>query len=653
MATRLFGITIFLLIILHCFDSVSEVALLYKAVQVIFLFLSGYELLIPRKHKKSYILSIRYDIFRLLLPQILIWACTWNVSYHEPDLLAVLFCTRLVYNLSHTIFFKKGKAFTRTVSWSLLFIFGMTGFFVCLFSSYANNTAVIPAAFLPVLLGNIFQHYVRPTIHSFRIYIPVLSDLISSCAGHPFVWIYVLCSDTILSGEWQAQTTALSFLYHLCMDIAMAIIIILILLQVSRKNTGSKHPDQIMCRKYLRISDIFYYITLSAALVRSTLGSTLLTELLNKDVIQWVAQFSLILIHISILTFAISLCTVKSRIQIAVEMFSLIAFFIWHRHVPNSIVILYLIALTLGATGKNLRTMLKIYIGVKVPILIAAFFASQHGFIYNKVTFGFNEIGRHSLGIINSTDCAAHILFLIIAYCILKPRNRSWKSFIDYLILLLLTEYCYHLTGARANMLWMLLAISITFIFHIGAFINWPGLCRKIFRTLCFAITPIYLFLLWISYIAVKTYGTDNSIISSITARFTDTGLIQRLLIPQRAIEKYGISLIGCVTSYPDIGYGGHTTSISNYSYIDMSYMRLLILFGIIITAALMNIFLFMNIRCVIKHEYFLFAMLVLIAFTGLIEQHLYEFYYNILILAAFSNYGGKIFRGNTRHDKA
>lgn len=657
---KTFGALVILITVFHCFAPISNfLSVLYSLLQFLFLLLAGYELLIPYRHTDSYIEAVLRDTIVLLIPQILIWIILPNADRNETNLLAAIYFIRLAFALLHILFSHSGHSMSKKITWIVM---GTAGFFgmiagllyIIVGIHISWRVISILFAFLPAVCGNMLRHTLYPSTRKTDIQhtnphldnehmpsISVLHDLHISCIQHPLLYLLAIQIDPLLITEWQMKNSVLSALIRICLDLSLVIIVILSKeLFMNTKNTRIQNGHRT-CRRYFRASSVFYYVTFGVAMFRLTLRTTMFPNVLNSAVTNFIASFSLVLLNMSILAFAVALVTVRNRAQMLFELIILIVFFIWHSIVPSSLVILYLIALVLGATGRNFRTILKIYLGVKIPILAGAFFASQHGYIYNKIVSGYNAIGRHSLGIINSTDCAAHVLFLLIAFCLLKRRGKNWKSFIIYPILLLLIEYCYHLTGARSDMIWMLITVSFSLLFHILSLRQWSEQCQTVFRTFCFILTPSYLILLWITYIAVITYGTGKGPFAFVTSHLTDTGLIQRLEIPQKAIANYGITLFGCSNTYPDIGYGGRSSQWKkiNYSYIDISYMRMLILYGILITVVLMSILLFMNIRYVLKREYYLFGILVLVALTGLVEQHLSEVQYNMLILAAFSQY--------------
>lgn len=69
-----------------------------------------------------------------------------------------------------------------------------------------------------------------------------------------------------------------------------------------------------------------------------------------------------------------------------------------------------LCVLIVGMTGRSFKALLTIAFSIGTAFMASAFAASQLGIIQDLVYTG----GRHSFGIVYCTDCAAHLLFLMI-----------------------------------------------------------------------------------------------------------------------------------------------------------------------------------------------------------------------------------------------
>ena len=89
-----------------------------------------------------------------------------------------------------------------------------------------------------------------------------------------------------------------------------------------------------------------------------------------------------------------------------------------------------LCVLIVGMTGRSFKMLLAIAFSIGTAMMAVTFAASQLGIITDLVYEG----GRHSFGIIYCTDCAAHILFLMIIYLFLR---LDALKLVEYVALLL------------------------------------------------------------------------------------------------------------------------------------------------------------------------------------------------------------------------
>jgi hypothetical protein len=106
----------------------------------------------------------------------------------------------------------------------------------------------------------------------------------------------------------------------------------------------------------------------------------------------------------------------------------------------------------LGAAGKSFRRILTIWLILATVLMAAAFFASQAGIIEDLVYKG----NRHSYGIVYCTDCAAHVLFLMISYVMLRLYNfYVW----EYGVLLFGLAFMWG-TGGKTNIAGSVLLIG-------------------------------------------------------------------------------------------------------------------------------------------------------------------------------------------------
>ena len=114
-----------------------------------------------------------------------------------------------------------------------------------------------------------------------------------------------------------------------------------------------------------------------------------------------------------------------------------------------------------------------------------------------------------------------------------------------------------------------------------------------------------------------------------------DLKLSYRMLYTSWGIRDYGFSLFGQhVTEY---GNGLTTTYNENYFFIDDSYMRILIEYGIIVFIAVLIIILLMSLRMIKKNQIIWFMLLELVCLHSFMEHHLLELAYNPFIIYLYA----------------
>ena len=85
-------------------------------------------------------------------------------------------------------------------------------------------------------------------------------------------------------------------------------------------------------------------------------------------------------------------------------------------------------ALIVGATGRSFRVILSETVFLGTVLMLCAVSASQMGIIEDLVYNG----TRHSFGIVYCTDCAAHILFLMLAWLMLRIESIRAADYLPH-----------------------------------------------------------------------------------------------------------------------------------------------------------------------------------------------------------------------------
>lgn len=322
-------------------------------------------------------------------------------------------------------------------------------------------------------------------------------------------------------------------------------------------------------------------------------------------------------------------------------------------HMLSSVVIF---VFSLAASGKSLKKILWIYIAVGTLGMILTYQASVHGII-EYLTF---ENGtKHAFGIQYSTDCAAHIFYLMMAYCILKSCYSQRLAALDLLLLGTGTLFNYCYIGARSNLVCMLLLIILTLLYDFGILgsgqevlpgaghetgtydeeggkgkITFSALIKRLSYLIGILACPGLLLLCQLAAFFYREEMTASwgSALRTMKAR---------LSMSHEAMQNYPVfTLWG--NAIRERGAGGVVDESIPYFYLDSSYIRFPMLIGWVMTLSFLLLMLGIVKRAYKKGNIYLILIFAVAAVSGVMEHHLCEFSYNFLLMLAFCSSSGR-----------
>lgn len=281
----------------------------------------------------------------------------------------------------------------------------------------------------------------------------------------------------------------------------------------------------------------------------------------------------------------------------------------------------------LGARNVDFRRVVFLYFYIGIVILAVVVFSSSIGLIQNLVYHRGNSL-RQSFGIIYPTDFAAHILYLILAYCYLYFGKIKWFQYLIFAIIAyLLILFC----NARLSAIAILLIIPVIII---GQSARKGRLASQLLASL-FWIVPAFLAYL-INFI---TYFYNGKGFEEKINHY----LSGRLYFGHLAFEKYGISLFG--KHIAEHGWGGREglrmakeSKMFSYFFVDSSFVRILIMYGFIAIVLLLLVMTFISFRSFVQQDYALASILVIVAISAVLEQRLLDLGYNPFLLALLTS---------------
>lgn len=313
----------------------------------------------------------------------------------------------------------------------------------------------------------------------------------------------------------------------------------------------------------------------------------------------------------------------------------LVAIISWRK--TNNTLLMILIAFIVGSRNIEFAKIVKYYFRINLTMLLLVITYSILGVIENLVFYR-DDIYRLSLGIDYPTDLAAYVFYLSLAYCYINYKRLNRRH---YLILAFVSLITYIITNSRLDMIAILLIIPIIWMAKIVQ-------NKSSHRNLRYIVQHYWALSLILPYIYILCtiyFNPANGILNKLNKLLSG-----RLAFGHIAIDKYGFTLFGHrITEH---GWGGikglimSHNNASQYFFIDSSYIRLAVIYGIIIGLIMVTFLVIISVRETINHEYVLPAIILLVMISSMIDQHMLELTYNVFILAFLANTddnGGRI----------
>ena len=295
----------------------------------------------------------------------------------------------------------------------------------------------------------------------------------------------------------------------------------------------------------------------------------------------------------------------------------------------------------LGAKGVYFKNIIRWYFYLTLFLMLTIAIISLVGIIPNLIYYSKLRPTRYSLGMAYTTFVASHIIYLALAYCYIKFPRLEWFDYIGIIIVAIITM---KLTDTRLDFYEMILLVPVMFITQRG-YKGKP--LSKIISSFWWMAMP---FLSVFTLVAAYFYDSSNHIYHRLNSLSSG-----RLSLSYTAFNRYPITPFG--RRIIEHSFGGAKGSrfanhnlyeLSNkYFYIDSSYVRMLLVWGLIVFVLAVIVMSFIALRSTYEHTYILSAIVLLIAVNCMFEPHIIQLIYNPFILALISSHntftsGGK-----------
>lgn len=276
----------------------------------------------------------------------------------------------------------------------------------------------------------------------------------------------------------------------------------------------------------------------------------------------------------------------------------------------------------IAARNVDFRKVALLTMSVGGTILVAVTVMSQFGIITDLV---YNLNTRHSFGFIYPTDYAAHVFFLTLTYFWYRKGKLKW---FENLIILAIAGFLLYFCRAKLDSGCIILMVIFGAIYNCKYGIKMYYNIRYI---LIYIMPVAFLFMLILSLL----YNENSSFM-----QFLDKNLfINRLHQSNMMLFRHGVTFWGQYVA--DVGYGGSLIPPEDYTFIDISYIRILIKYGIFVLVSVISAHIYFVRKRVLKGDFVTAIVFLLITINCMMAHHLIDFSYNIFFFIFFAKIDG------------
>ncbi|WEV56577.1 beta-carotene 15,15'-monooxygenase [Ligilactobacillus acidipiscis] len=284
---------------------------------------------------------------------------------------------------------------------------------------------------------------------------------------------------------------------------------------------------------------------------------------------------------------------------------------------------IYYYVMVIAARNVDYKKIVKVFLCITSICLIVTIIAAKLRFIPGIVNSRTGDPGvRYALGTVFPTDLAARCFYLLLFYAILRRFKFTMP---EYIASVAFTVLIYVITDTKLDTILMIFTILSVFFYE-------PLV--KAFQFLGYKIVSLIgLAGVFAMIMLTYLYSPHNKFFI-----LMDKVLTKRLSNGHRGFVDFNVELFG--QPVPQHGNGGLHSPHFDYFFIDCSFIRMLLMNGLIVFIIVMATFCYLIKRFLDNKLYFLAIAVILIVLSSLIDHHMSEISFNIIFLATFANLG-------------
>ena len=462
--------------------------------------------------------------------------------------------------------------------------------------------------------------------------ISILNDFFSLSAKYAIVIIISSEFDTVYSSMWNIDNSIFSSIARTAMTYAVCGTAIQTWNVIVNDKTVTAINDAIRLKHHDMIKKL-YYITIAILYAAATLPYGSIGNLISEKSSKSFENASVAILFI-VFSYAIT-CYKSKNTAILMIMIAWMAFVqtILGNN-QNSILGFTLLAGTSILSSRHIIA--KIIMCVELVFIMTMYVLSMNGYIpYGTGSIAAGLTG-HDFGTIGKNELAAFYLIIGITCC-MAHKNRKWNVVIlDTALIGLMAFINQRYVGGRSDyaltVLLLIGNIIYQFIYKLSIKYNIIANITKIYHYIIGI--PIYFIVMFCYIVIVANYDGINIPFGNIISKFTDTTTYgNRLWLSKTAMMVYKPKFWG--------QYIFETLSNNEgagYFWIDDSYIRMILMYGIASTISIiiiLTLYQYINAK---NKRYFLVFVGTIMALMGIMGHRLPIYLFNPIPAVLFAD---------------
>lgn len=459
-----------------------------------------------------------------------------------------------------------------------------------------------------------------------------INDIFSLQAKYGIIIIISYEFDAIFSVIWNIDNPTLSAIARVAMVYAISGMVI----QTWNLITSDKRQESIndaIRLKYHKAITVIFYITIAILYLTAAMPYGAIYYIIPEETSR---TFEKVPIAILIIIFSYAVTCYKSK-----KNASFMTVIVWLAFVQtiirqNQDSVLGFVLLAGASILSSQYLVGRVIMGVELAFVLTMYTLSINGYIPYRIVNATSVLTGHSFGTIGKNELAAFFLIIGITCCISHKHKNKYTVMLDTAFIGLLAFINYRYVGGRSDFALTVLLLLGNIAYQIfGKTIAKFNIVENISKWLHYLIgIPIYLIVMF-SYIAMaSTYDGTNIPFGNIISKFTDaTTYGYRLWLSKTAMMVYHPKFWGQYifeTLSPSEGAG--------YFWIDNSYVRMLLMYGIAATSSAIIILTLYQYIYAKNKRYFMVFIGIIIALMGIMGHRVPLYLFNPIPALLFAD---------------